>query len=142
MFYRIEHANLTVLNIKEMIRFLTTAFPDFKIRHEGTKEDGGSWVHVGTEDIYFALEQGGENHKNIRLPYAESPGMNHIAFEVDNVTALKKRLSEAGFTNSTVPNNHPYRKRVYFYDPEGNDWEFIEYKSKAPAQKNDYNLPG
>lgn len=20
---------------------------------------------------------------------------------------------------------HPHRKRVYFYDPEGNDWEFV-----------------
>jgi hypothetical protein len=32
-------------------------------------------------------------------------------------------MESAGYRNSTPPNAHPYRKRLYFYDPEGNDWE-------------------
>ncbi len=141
MSYRIEHANITVSDIKGMVRFLKTAFPDFIIRHEGVKAEGRSWVHVGTDEIYFALEESAETAKNQRSPYAETPGMNHIAFEVDNVDVIKERLEKAGFRDSTVDNNHPYRKRIYFFDPEGNDWEFIEYYSDDPKQKNDYSGP-
>lgn len=31
--------------------------------------------------------------------------------------------------------------RVYFYDPEGNDWEFVQYFSDDPAERNNYELP-
>ena len=43
--------------------------------------------------------------------------------------------------DSTVPNAHPHRKRVYFNDREGNDWEFVQYLSDDPADRNDYTLP-
>lgn len=33
------------------------------------------------------------------------------------------------------------RRRVYFYDPDGNDWEFAQYVSGDPALCNDYTLP-
>ena len=36
---------------------------------------------------------------------------------------------------------HPHRKRVYFYDPDGNDWEFVEYFTADMALRNDYDLP-
>jgi hypothetical protein len=41
-----------------------------------------------------------------------------------------------------VPNAHPWRKRMYFIDADGNDWEFVEYLSADPARRNDYSLPG
>ena len=44
----------------------------------------------------------------------------------------RERMRGAGYNDSTYPNNHPYRKRVYFYDPDGNDWEFVEYLSDNP----------
>jgi hypothetical protein len=34
----------------------------------------------------------------------------------------------------------PYRKCVYFYDPEGNVWEFVQYLSQDPAERSDYKL--
>ena len=34
--------------------------------------------------------------------------------------------------------SHAARRRMYFYDPDGNDWEFIEYQSDDPARRNDY----
>ena len=43
--------------------------------------------------------------------------------------------------NTRVPNAHRYRTRLYFYDPEGNEWEFVEYLSDDPAKRNDYELP-
>jgi catechol 2,3-dioxygenase-like lactoylglutathione lyase family enzyme len=63
-----------------------------------------------------------------------------LAYEVDDVEGLRKRLHSAGYQNSTPPNN-PYRKRVYFYDPDGNDWEFVQYLTDDPAKRNDYALP-
>ena len=56
--------------------------------------------------------------------------------------ALRKRMLAAGYEDSTVPNDHPHRRRVYFYDSEGNDWEFVEYRSDDPAERNDYELAG
>ena len=50
-------------------------------------------------------------------------------------------LSAAGFRESTYPNSHPHRKRVYFYDADGNDWEFVQYFSDKPSERNDYELP-
>ena len=55
--------------------------------------------------------------------------------------ALRKRLAAAGYKDSTPPNVHPHRKRQYFYDLEGNDWEFVQYLSNDPAERNDYKLP-
>lgn len=51
---RLEHANLGVRDIEPMIRFLTTAFPEFRVRGEGKSRDGTRWVHIGTNDTYIA----------------------------------------------------------------------------------------
>jgi len=67
--------------------------------------------------------------------------VNHLAYEVDDVEALCERMKSAGYKDSTPPNAHPYRNRRYFYDPEGNDWEFVQYLSGNPAERNDYKLP-
>lgn len=32
--------------------------------------------------------------------------------------ALRSRMLSAGYRDSTVPNQHPHRKRIYFYDHE------------------------
>jgi catechol 2,3-dioxygenase-like lactoylglutathione lyase family enzyme len=74
-------------------------------------------------------------------PYDGVPGVNHVAYEVDDVDAIRSRMLAAGYSESTPPNNHPYRKRLYFYDPEGNDWEFVQYLSQNPSERNDYTLP-
>ena len=50
-------------------------------------------------------------------------------------------MRAAGYRASTVPNSHPYRKRVYFNDPDGNDWEFVQYFSDDPTKRNDYEIP-
>jgi hypothetical protein len=43
---RLEHANLTVRDVEGMIRFLQTAFPEFRVRGEGKSQDGGRWGTV------------------------------------------------------------------------------------------------
>jgi hypothetical protein len=50
-------------------------------------------------------------------------------------------MREAGYHDSSVYTAHPYRKRVYFHDRDGHDWEFVQYLSDDPAKRNDYALP-
>ena len=141
MTVRLEHANIGVRDSDGMIRFLQTAFPEFRIRHDATGADGTRWVHVGTDETYIALGQATAEPEQRWRPYEGIPGVNHLAYEVDDVEALRDRLKSAGYKDSTVPNVHPYRKRVYFNDPEGNDWEFVQYLSDDPAKRHDYELP-
>ena len=59
---------------------------------------------------------------------------------VDSIELVRNRLRNGGYIESTVKNNHPFRKRLYFYDPEGRDWEFVEYLSNKIEERNDYTL--
>ena len=138
---RLEHANLCVHDIDAVIRFLKTAFPDFEIRQDTTEPDGSRWVHVGTNETYIALNQAKATEPRRGPPYKGRPGLNHLAYEVDDVEALRVRLAAAGYRDSTLPNAHPHRRRVYFYYPEGNDWEFVQYLSPDPRKRHDYKLP-
>ena len=141
MTVRLEHANIAVRDIEGMIRFLQTAFPEFRVRGEGISNDGSRWVHIGTNETYIALGQCLAEPEKRWTPYRGLPGVNHLAYEVDDAEALRGRLKAAGYKDSTPPNAHPHRKRVYFYDSEGNDWEFVQYLSEDPAERHDYKLP-
>jgi catechol 2,3-dioxygenase-like lactoylglutathione lyase family enzyme len=139
---RLEHANLQVRDVDEMIRFVQTAFPDFRVRGEGTTAwNGRRWVHLGNDDTYLALNEASLEPAESWVPYSGKPGLNHLGYEVDDADALRERMRAAGYQDSTVPNEHPHRKRVYFHDREGNDWEFVEYRSDDPAERNDYAIP-
>lgn len=140
MTIRLEHANISVRDFDAMGRFLKAAFPGFRVRREGRK-DGRRWAHIGTDDTYIAINEASEEPAEAWQPYGGKPGVNHLGYEVDDVDALRERLSAAGFRDSTYPNNHPHRKRVYFHDADGNDWEFVQYFSNDPAERNDYELP-
>lgn len=140
MSIRIDHANLNVRDLDAMIQFLRTAFPSFRLRAEGRSWRGTRWVHLGTDDTYLALSEVSGDPAEPWIPYSNLPGTNHLGYEVEDVEALRQRMSDAGYEESTVPNAHPHRRRVYFHDPEGRDWEFIQYFSDDPAQRNDYAL--
>ena len=139
MSVRLEHANLQVKDVDGMIDFLRTAFPDFRVRHDSGRADPERWVHVGNDDTYLALNLATVSAAPARQPYSASPGFNHLGFVVDDVDALRQRLLGAGYPETTVPNSHPARKRIYFNDREGNDWEFVEYLSEDPARRHDYS---
>ena len=140
MAIRLEHANLHVRHFDDAVRFLKTAFPEFRVRRESVT-DGLRWMHIGTDDTYIALNETQDERDANWEPYNGQPGVNHLGYEVDDVDALQERLATAGFKDSTYPNNHPHRKRVYYYDADGNDWEFVQYFSGDPDERNDYDLP-
>ena len=138
---RLEHANLCVHDVDAVVRFLKTAFSDFQVRRDATEPDGSRWVHVGNNETYIALNQANPAEVRRGAPYKGRPGLNHLAYVVDDLEAVRARLRAAGYQDSTLPNAHPYRMRAYFYDPEGNDWEFVQYFSDDPKKRHDYELP-
>ena len=137
----LEHANLCVDDIDGMIKFLKTALPDFKIRHDETDKAGDRWVHIGNDKTYIALNNSMQKDSSGWAPYSWKPGVNHLGYMVDSVEQVRNRLKAAGYIESTVENDHPFRKRLYFYDSEGRDWEFVEYHSDDVNKRNDYKLP-
>lgn len=138
----IEHANITVRSTEEAKRFLRTAFPDFRVRGKGFLQGGkssGTWVHFGNDETYLALQQNTEHAVRSDVSYTND-GINHLGFVIDDVDGLVSRMSEAGYqlTAASAMEGHPYRKRAYFLDKNGFEWEFVEYLSNDPAGKNLY----
>src|SRR5438093_12452499 len=74
MAVRLEHANLTVRDIDGMIRFLQTAFPEFRVRGEGKNRDGSRWVHIGTDQRNIALSQEKRQPEETRIPLQGGTG--------------------------------------------------------------------
>ena len=134
---KLEHANICCTSIDAMTRFLIAAAPGFRIRGEGSDGQGRPWRHVGDDTFYLALTEGGA--PSPRTPYDNQAGLNHLGWEVDDVSALQQRMADAGFPANLTIDDHPARRRRYFYDPDGNDWEFVEYTTDAIAERNDYS---
>jgi Glyoxalase/Bleomycin resistance protein/Dioxygenase superfamily len=97
---RLEHANLTVRDINGMVGFLQTAFPEFRVRGEGKNRDESRWVHVRTDETYIALSSAKEEPERQWMPYQGQPGVNHLAYVVDDVEALCGRMRSAGYKDS------------------------------------------
>ena len=138
---QLEHANITVQDIDRAIQFLSTAFPHLKVRGGGESDHGTwqkKWLHLGTDDTYVALEETTIAAKTDRKP-AEETGINHVGFVVDDVEGIQQKMEAAGY-KSAMAEPHPFRKRLYVTDGDGITWEFVEYVSEDPAERNDYSL--
>ncbi len=134
----VEHANITVSNLQNTIHFLQTALPDFHVRGEGSSELY-DWCHIGTDTSYIALQEVVIDKPVERIPYRQL-GVNHIGLVVSDAQSAAQRLHEAGYEEVSFDETHPARKRAYFFDADGIEWEFIEYLSDEAESRNDYTL--
>ena len=131
----LEHNNITVNNLDEAIRFFQIAMPEFKIRGQGA-DNQRRWVHIGTDRSYLALTEttaqvtGSENYLK--------HGFNHMGFVVSDVKAVGKRLRKAGYKSNYPFTEHAFRLRDYYLDADGNEYEFIQYLSNKPEERNSY----
>lgn len=133
----LEHANVTVPSIDEAIRFLTAAFPEFSVRGGGKSQKmGRKWVHVGSEKTYLALnEQSGQRLDS----ECGGHGLNHLGFVTDELDSIDERLSAAGYQEDvSFREEGPYRRRHYYFDDNGMEWEFIEYSTADASLRNQY----
>ena len=129
----LEHIHLNVKSIAKTEKFLQIAVPELLRRGAGNVDDYGHWVHIGTESSYIALTED--------RSAAPMPALRHIGVQVDDIDALMGRLARAGYeiADDSALDSHPFRRRVYYVDGNGLDWEFIQYLSEQPEQRNDYS---
>lgn len=95
---QLEHINLVVKNIPEMLKFYQTAFPHWYVRDEGEGTWSGkhrNWLHFGDEYQYIAMSDHGEGEN--RDLGGHQVGLAHFAYVTNNVDAIIKRLTDAGY---------------------------------------------
>lgn len=134
---QLEHVNLVVTNIEKSLEFYRAAFPHWWVREEGKGEWSGkprTWVHFGDDYQYLVFGDNGEGEN--RDLSGHQVGLAHFAFVTTNLDALISRLAEAGFPVAKNGADDPYRKNIYFYDPDGFEVEFVEYLSDLPTERN------
>lgn len=136
---RLEHINLVVKDIEPTLTFLKTAFPQWRVRGQGDSKWGNTprrWLHFGDDDYYITLNDSANG--TIRDLKGIEPGMAHMGFVVDDLEAMIQRLSEAGYDIDIMGREHPFRSTVYYVDPAGFQFEFLQYHSHKPEEKNLY----
>ena len=133
---RIEHVNITVPDIDAAINFLKIVAPDFDVRKDNKSLDSYRWVHIGNENYYFALQ---EAHLDAvpqkRLQPYRNYGINHVALIVSNIEEIEEKLIAAGYQKGIETPVEKYRKRAYYLDSAGFEWELVEYLSEQPSEK-------
>jgi len=127
----LEHIHIDVRSLAETEIFLRTALPEIERRGSGNGAGSGRWVHLGSDDNYIALTED--------AAAKPAASLRHIGMVVESVDQLMQRLAEAGFEPADAGslNSHPYRRRVYYIDGNGLDWEFVEYLSDDLSKRND-----
>ncbi len=136
---RFEHANLVVKNIEDTLQFIQTAFPSWVIRGQGEMQWRGNtrrWLHVGDDDYYLTLNDGA--HEENRLLKGDAAGLAHLGFVVDDLDEVISRLQNNGYEIDVDLAKHAFRKNVYFVDPEGFQFEFVQYFSEVAHERNTY----
>lgn len=123
---QLEHTNYTVTNPDQTAAWMCDLF-GWHIRWTGASRDVGYSVHVGTDTHYLALyapktgqiSPGADN-------YTTAGGLNHIAVVVDDIAAMRRRVTEAGFTPGEHYDYEP-GQRFYFHDTDNIEYEIVQY---------------
>jgi len=133
----VEHVQYVCSNLDAMVGFYAHVF-EWRLRGRGTEGGplGYDWVHIGTDESYVAFRtpyNGGA--------YADEAArrMDHVGIVVDDWGGFVARLEGLGWPY-TVKGSHPFRRRLYLRDPDGNEIEVIAYSSGDPRQRNDYEI--
>lgn len=134
---QLEHLNLVVRDIPNALKFYQAAFPQWKIRDRGEQTWFGvqrQWLHFGDDYQYLTFNDNGDSDN--RDLSGHQVGLAHFAFVTNNIDAVIFRLEAAGFAIAKQGADEPYRKNVYFVDPDGFEVEFVQYLSDIPAERN------
>lgn len=132
----LEHANITVNDLQETIKFFQTAFPHFKVRGGGNEMR--EWVHLGDDDTYIALNQAKQSDLKTDKNY-DKMGINHLGFVVQDVEEIANNLLNNGYKRDYPKQVEQFRIRDYFADADGNQYEFVQYLSDIIQEKNSYS---
>jgi catechol 2,3-dioxygenase-like lactoylglutathione lyase family enzyme len=136
MVTKIEHVNITVPDIDAAVSFLKIIAPDFKIKKDEKPLNDKRWMHIGNDEFYFALQEAPiETHPIKPNQTYINYGFNHIGLVVNNIDDIEKKLIQAGYNKGIDTPNETFRKRIYYYDNAGFEWELVEYLSENTEDK-------
>ncbi len=130
----LEHIHVNVDSIAATRDFLEHAVPEIVRRGGGDGPGFGPWLHIGSDTTYIALTE---------VPGSKrAPNLRHIGIVVSDIEELMARLARAGYdpADASELDGHPHRRRIYYIDRNGLDWEFVEYLSSNINERNDYSL--
>lgn len=132
----IEHVNITVPDIDEAIKFIQLVAPDFKVRKDENPASSYRWAHIGNAQYYFALQEPhlDADPEKPRATY-KNYGVNHISLIVEDIEKVEGVLLKAGYKRGIATPIEQHRKRLYFIDSFGFEWELVEYSSDDPSEK-------
>jgi predicted enzyme related to lactoylglutathione lyase len=121
---RIEHVNLTVRDADRAAALMGRLF-GWKVRWRGPAMNGGTTVHVGSDEHYLALYTApGAVYTDDQ--FRKGRPLNHVGVEVDDLDAAEARVIEAGLTPFSHGDYEPGR-RFYFFDADGIEFEVVSY---------------
>ena len=134
---RLEHANITVVDIDKALAFIRILFPEFEVRSQGVGENGKPWLHIGNDYSYIAMQESESAPVPTAWRRILDPGVNHFGFAVGSIEPIKQRLESSGY-EVRIYDELPYRRRLYVYDDLEyvNEWELVEYFSDDPKHRN------
>ncbi|HET7288986.1 MAG TPA: VOC family protein [Thermodesulfobacteriota bacterium] len=148
----IDHINIVVSDLEKSVRFYTEllGFNESKRAHLE-----GEWIEsiVGLKgviaDVAFIVAPAGEPRIELlcyKIPRGEqvpanslanTPGLRHIAFRVDDINAAIEKLKSGGVKllgepvvvpETVVTHDAGHKMLCYFHDPDGTLLEITEYK--------------
>ena len=93
-----------------------------------------TWLHFGDDSLYLSFNDNGQGDN--RDLQTNQMGLSHFAYVVNNLDAMISRLHHAGYQIHHEGADNPYRRNVYYWDPNGYEVEFVEYLSDIPEERN------
>lgn len=148
----IDHINIVVSDLARSVRFYTDVL-GFRKTHDVTME--GDWIEriiglKGVKGLVAFVEPPGGGPRIELLQYvtpagralaensrANTLGLRHLAFRVDDIAAMAAKLRAAGVTFFSEPVSVPQgvvkfaagdKSLCYFLDPDGTILELCEYR--------------
>ncbi|MEQ9299820.1 MAG: hypothetical protein RIF33_14700 [Cyclobacteriaceae bacterium] len=96
------------------------------------------WVHLGDDTTYISINQAVQNDSKTHNNY-DAIGVNHMGFVVEDVAEIANNLLSNGYKRDYPKQEERTRIRDYFVDADGNQYEFVQYLSEAPQERNSYS---
>ena len=130
---KVEHIGLAVKSFEQSIplfeQLLST--PCYKTEMVASEKVNTAFFQVGETKIEL-LESTDPEGVIAKFIEKKGEGMHHIAFEVDDIEAEMKRLSDLGFQLlNPVPKQGADNKLVCFLHPKGTNGVLIELCQEA-----------
>lgn len=123
MFPKIDHIELFVKNLEKSVKFFTNELGFKVVGIEMYPESKGIQLQAG--DV------------NLTLFERDTPGLNHIAFAVDDIDKTYEELKEKGVEFTVKPRLNPETGRILamFKDVDGQDWQLAKKVQEALASE-------